>query len=118
MIDLSLEKFFVLKEEIRVQLAAQIKFAWRVYKGRKARLIREEEERKAAKKARKGKKKGKGRSNLFASGKSRKNSSVAGSGPSPNKKGKKASASATDAISVGSDSGLLSLGNVADMLIE
>lgn len=57
LIDYRLEKFIQLKEEIKVQLAHLLYFTWKCYKGRKARLIREDAARKAALAAAKKKKK-------------------------------------------------------------
>ena len=50
-----MDKFLLLRKDIEFQLAHLLWFVWKTYKGRKARLLREEEERKAKKKG-KGKK--------------------------------------------------------------
>eukprot|EP00353_Schmidingerella_taraikaensis_P009040 CAMPEP_0185591634 /NCGR_PEP_ID=MMETSP0434-20130131/65153_1 /TAXON_ID=626734 ORGANISM="Favella taraikaensis, Strain Fe Narragansett Bay" /NCGR_SAMPLE_ID=MMETSP0434 /ASSEMBLY_ACC=CAM_ASM_000379 /LENGTH=147 /DNA_ID=CAMNT_0028216797 /DNA_START=937 /DNA_END=1380 /DNA_ORIENTATION=- len=66
MIDQTLKEFMRIRKEIEFTLAHLIYFTWKCYKGRKVRLKREAEERKAASKARKGKKKGKFRASSFS----------------------------------------------------
>ena len=57
-INTHLDKFLLLRKDIEFQLAHLLWFVWKTYKGRKARLLREEEERKAKKKGKGKKKKG------------------------------------------------------------